>query len=209
MVVRSCWDYVSRRDEFLAWATRVPNLANPAAVLAWNTHKGYLRELAVRDVPIVPTTWLPPKEEWTPPERGDWVIKPAVSLASLDAGRYRMDDRHQRRLAVEHVRRLHAGGGTVMVQPYMHGIDDEGETSLVYLGGVFSHAMRKAAVLTGPTSVLIGVSCLKAAYICAPTGRPCRSSSQPTRCWRQCPQAITNCCMRASISCLVRTVVRS
>ncbi len=150
VVVRSCWDYVSRRDEFLAWATRVPNLANPAAVLAWNTHKGYLRELAVRDVPIVPTTWLPPKEEWTPPERGDWVIKPAVSLASLDAGRYRMDDRHQRRLAVEHVRRLHAGGGTVMVQPYMHGIDDEGETSLVYLGGVFSHAMRKAAVLTGP-----------------------------------------------------------
>jgi hypothetical protein len=37
-----------------------------------------------------------------------------------------------------------------MVQPYMHGIDDDGETSLVYLGGVFSHAMRKAAVLTGP-----------------------------------------------------------
>lgn len=150
VVVRSCWDYVSRRDEFLEWAARVPYVANPAAVLAWNTHKSYLRDLAVRGVPIVPTTWLPPRKEWTPPESGDWVIKPAVSLASLDAGRYRMDDRRQRRLAVEHVDRVHAAGGTVMLQPYMYGIDDEGETSLVYLGGRFSHAMRKAAVLTGP-----------------------------------------------------------
>jgi hypothetical protein len=150
VVVRSCWDYVARRAEFLEWARRVPSLANSAAVLAWNTHKTYLRDLAARDVPIVPTTWLPPKTEWTPPQSGDWVIKPAVSLASLDAGRYRMDDRHQARLAVEHVRRLQASGRVVMVQPYLHGIDEEGETSLVYLGGVFSHAMRKAAVLTGP-----------------------------------------------------------
>ena len=150
VVVRSCWDYVLRRDEFLEWAARVPFLANPAPVLAWNTHKSYLQDLAGRDIPIVPTTWLQPQEEWTPPERGDWVIKPAVSLASLDTGRYRLDDRDKRRLALEHVRRLHAGGRTVMLQPYMRGIDDEGETALVYLGGVFSHAIRKAAVLTGP-----------------------------------------------------------
>jgi hypothetical protein len=149
-IVRSCWDYASRRDEFLEWAARVPYLANPAAVLAWNTHKGYLRDLAGLDVPIVPTTWLDSMDGWTPPERGEWVIKPAVSLASLDTGRYRMDDRDQQRLAVEHVRRLHADGRAVMLQPYMHGIDTEGETSLVFLGGVFSHAMRKGAVLTGP-----------------------------------------------------------
>jgi hypothetical protein len=150
VVVRSCWDYVPRRDEFLEWAARVPSLANPATVLAWNTHKRYLQELAGRDIPIVPTKWLQPHDEWTPPERGDWVIKPAVSMASLDTGRYRLDDCDQRRFAVEHVRRLHAEGRAVMVQPYMRGIDNEGEISLVYLGGVFSHAVRKAAVLTGP-----------------------------------------------------------
>lgn len=149
-VVRSCWDYASRRDEFLEWAARVPILANPAAVLAWNTHKGYLRDLAGRDVPIVPTTWLDTMDKWMPPERGEWVIKPAVSLASLDTGRYRMDDRDQRRLAVEHVLRLHAANRVVMLQPYMQSIEQEGEISLVFLGGVFSHAMRKGAVLTGP-----------------------------------------------------------
>jgi hypothetical protein len=48
------------------------------------------------------------------------------------------------------VRRLHVDGRAVLMQPYMRGVDDEGETSLVYFDGVFSHAMRKAAVLTGP-----------------------------------------------------------
>jgi hypothetical protein len=150
VVIRSCWDYVARRTEFLEWTVRVPHLANPAVIIAWNTHKTYLRELEARGMAIVPTTWLQPGEEWTPPEIGDWVIKPAVSLASLDSGRYRMDDREQRRLAREHVRRLHASNRTVMLQPYMRRIDEEGEMSIVYLGGVFSHAMRKAAVLTGP-----------------------------------------------------------
>jgi hypothetical protein len=150
VVVRSCWDYVPRRDEFLEWAASVRQLANPAALLAWNTHKSYLRDLAACGVPIVPTTWLEPTQNWTPPESGYWVIKPAVSLASLDAGRYRMDDRDQRGLAAAHVRRLQVAGRVVMVQPYMRRVDDEGETALVYLGGVFSHAMRKPAVLRGP-----------------------------------------------------------
>jgi hypothetical protein len=149
-VVRSCWDYVPRRDEFLAWAARVTHIANPAAVLSWNTHKRYLKDLAAVGIPVVPTIWLEPAQDWTPPVSGDWVIKPAVSMASLDAGRYRMDDPDQRRLAVAHVHRLQADGRAVMVQPYLRGVDDEGETALVYIGGVFSHAMRKAAVLTGP-----------------------------------------------------------
>ncbi len=54
-IVRSCWDYVPRRAKFLAWAQRVPQLANPAEVLAWNTHKRYLRDLAAAGV-----RWCPP-----------------------------------------------------------------------------------------------------------------------------------------------------
>ena len=150
VVVRSCWDYAGRRSEFLEWAARVPRLANPAPVLAWNTDKRYLSDLAARGIPVVPTEWLRPGQAWSLPERGAWVIKPAVSLASLATGRYRLEDPGERRLAAEHVRRLHADGRVVMMQPYLHAVDDQGEMALVYLNGVFSHAMRKAAVLTGP-----------------------------------------------------------
>jgi len=89
VVVRSCWDYVPRRRAFLEWTQRVPHLANPAPVLAW-TDKRYLRDLAHGGVRVVATTWLNPEQAWAAPESGAWVIKPAVSMASLDSGRYRM-----------------------------------------------------------------------------------------------------------------------
>lgn len=57
VVVRSCWDYVPRRDEFLAWTRQVPTLVNDADTIAWNTDKHYLRELETAGVPIVPTAW--------------------------------------------------------------------------------------------------------------------------------------------------------
>ena len=47
-VLRSTWDYHLRRDAFLAWARKVPRLLNPARVVEWNSHKGYLKELEAR-----------------------------------------------------------------------------------------------------------------------------------------------------------------
>ena len=62
VVVRSCWDYHHRLEEFLGWVVRLERagipLWNPPAVLRWNSHKGYLRDLAARGVPVVPTRWL-------------------------------------------------------------------------------------------------------------------------------------------------------
>ena len=153
-VVRSCWDYPLRRAEFLAWAHRVPRLANPAHVLEWNTDKRYLQQLAARGAPVVPTRWLTPSEQWNVPTGGEWVVKPSVSLASLDTGRYRLADTAELRLAVEHVQRLHRAGRTVMVQPYLGAVDAIGETSFVYIGGVFSHAVRRAAALSTPDTGL-------------------------------------------------------
>jgi hypothetical protein len=132
------------------WAACVPRLANDVSTLAWNTDKRYLINLAERGIPVVPTSWIEPGDYWMPPRQGLWVVKPAVSLASLDAGRYRLEDAEERRLAMTHVRRLQAVGRTVMLQPYVQAIETCGETSLVYFGGVFSHAVRKAAVLKGP-----------------------------------------------------------
>src|ERR1043166_3496668 len=62
VMVRSCWDYHHRLEEFLAWVDRLERagvpLWNPPAVLRWNSHKGYLRDLEACGVPIVPTRWL-------------------------------------------------------------------------------------------------------------------------------------------------------
>ena len=141
VVVRSTWDYVARLEPFLAWAVGVPHLANPAAVLAWNTDKRYLRRLGEVGVPVVPTVWLEPGEAYATPE-DEHVVKPVVSAGGRDTARYAAGADSS-----AHAAALLAAGRAVMVQPYQAAVDVEGETSLVFLDGVFSHAARKAPVL--------------------------------------------------------------
>ncbi len=156
-VVRSCWDYAPRRDEFVAWTKRVPSLANSAQVLEWNTDKGYLRELETAGVPVIPTLWLNPAQHLTGqaihtrlPAQGDFVIKPVVSAGAKDTGRYQSGEAHSRGLAITHVKNLLATGRDVMVQPYVRSVDTAGETGLIFINGEFSHSVRKNALLTGP-----------------------------------------------------------
>jgi hypothetical protein len=149
VVVHSTWDYAPRRDDFVAWARRVEavtHLANPAAVLEWNTDKTYLRALTDAGLPVVATDWLEPGDTFTPPEYGDYVVKPTVSAGSKDTNRY-LGGEHDD-LAIAHVGGLLAAGRTVMVQPYLSEVDTYGETALLFLGGTFSHAIRKGPLLT-------------------------------------------------------------
>ncbi|GCD96585.1 ATP-grasp domain-containing protein [Embleya hyalina] len=147
VVIRSTWGYCERPASYLAWVDAVEavtRLDNPAAPVRWDTDKRYLRELCARGVPVVPTRFVAPGERATLPERGHFVIKPAVSSGARDSARY-APEHHD--AAARHIAALHAGGETAMVQPYLSRID-EGERALVFLGGMFSHAMRKGPVLT-------------------------------------------------------------
>ena len=146
------WGYVTRRPHFLAWVDEVATsalLVNPAPVLRWNSDKTYLADLAAGGIPTVPTEWVPPGASWKPPSE-DYVIKPSVGSGGMGAARYRMaaPDR-----AVAHVQRLHGDGSTVMIQPYQPMIDVAGETDLVYIGGRYSHAIKKEALLQADVGV--------------------------------------------------------
>ncbi|MEO5873464.1 MAG: hypothetical protein ABIS86_15675 [Streptosporangiaceae bacterium] len=146
VVVRNTWDYSTRLAEFLAWADRIENLHNSAAVLRWNTDKRYLRELVAAGVPAVPTLWDPEGL----PEWDDYVIKPAVSAGARDTARWSAGEAAE---AGAHLARLRAEGRTSMVQPYLGAVDSAGETALIFLDGEFSHAARKAPVLTAGSGV--------------------------------------------------------
>jgi glutathione synthase/RimK-type ligase-like ATP-grasp enzyme len=148
VVVRSTWDYQQRRDEFLAWAHGIGDrLANPPAVLEWNTDKRYLRELADAGLPVVPTTLVAPGEAFGPPE-GEYVVKPTVSAGSRDTARFGGDGSDDAARAGALVEAIHASGRTAMVQPYVPSVDERGETALLFFDGAFSHAIHKGPLLT-------------------------------------------------------------
>lgn len=143
-LLRSPWDYHLRCDEFLDWVARVPRLLNPPEVVRWNAHKGYLRDLAARGAPVIPTQWLsrgaPPV---LPTTWAEAVVKPAVSAGAINTVRFRRAAPQQAQAALERI----LATGDAMVQPYLRSVESEAERSLVFFDGTFSHAMRRLPVL--------------------------------------------------------------
>ncbi len=146
-VLRATWDYTMRRDDFLAWAASVPRLYNPLPVIEANSDKSYLADLAAAGLPVTDTRLAPPGTEPEFPQSGEFVLKPSVGAGSRGAGRFDAGQPGALDAAREHVRELHAAGRTVLVQPYQSGVDTEGETGLIFVDGVFSHAIRKGPML--------------------------------------------------------------
>jgi len=134
VVVRSCWDYHLRLPEFLAWLDGLAVMTiNYPRLIKWNADKRYLRELSSAGVAIPDTIWNDVGEQWDVrrvcEERG-WlaaVVKPLVSASAYGT------------------ERLTSGivSGTNMIQEYLGSIETEGEWSLLYFGGRYSHAVRK------------------------------------------------------------------
>jgi hypothetical protein len=144
VVVRTTWDYSTRRDEFVAWAEGVgPRLQNSAAIIRWNSDKRYVADLGEAGIPVVETRYVEPGDDPPVIDR-EVVVKPTVSVGARDTGRFAPADADQ---ALALVAAINAGGRTAMVQPFNPTVDTVGETAVVMLDGRFSHALRKRAVL--------------------------------------------------------------
>lgn len=130
----ACWYALLDRLE----AERLP-VVNPAALLRWNSDKTYLSELAAKGVAVVPTVELAAldtaglADARTALGVEEVVVKPAISGGA--------DETH--RIAAGAGVPADALGRRRLVQPLMPGILAEGEYSLFYFGGRFSHAIVK------------------------------------------------------------------
>jgi hypothetical protein len=80
------------------------------------------------------------------PDWPEFVIKPTISVGSADTARWRRGSDDAAALA--HLRGLGAAGRTAMIQPYLAGVDVAGESALLFLGGAFSHSVRKGPLLS-------------------------------------------------------------
>lgn len=144
VMIRSTWDYTRRRAGFLDWARSIGGaLHNPAAVLEWNSDKRYLGDLTAAGVATVPTRYVEPGEP-LPDLEGEVVVKPTVSAGARDTGRFG-PGRHDSARGL--LGRIAADGRTAMLQPYLDGVEELGETSIVAFDATESHVLKKRPVL--------------------------------------------------------------
>lgn len=143
-VVGTAWDYMEKREAFLARLVEVDaatTLLNPLEVLRWNLDKRYLAELDARGAPVVPSLLR---------ERADaeavaaaharfdcdeLVVKPLVGAGAWRQARVR---RGEPLPSAEELPPAEA-----LLQPFLPSVAEHGELSLVFVGGECSHAVRK------------------------------------------------------------------
>ncbi len=158
-IVRTPWDYFRREAEFRAWLDRLESqrvpVWNPAPILRWSLDKGYLRELASKGVAMPATHWLDRGESADLNglmRRGGWeraVVKPRVGGGAIGAWTWPEPGRGPatREEAAASQARL-AGmlqGQGALVQQFVPEVPRNGELSLIFFAGEYSHAVLKRA----------------------------------------------------------------
>lgn len=148
VLIRTTWDYHLRIAEFCAWLNHLESIQvpilNPLSLLRWNMNKQYLRELSDAGIRTLPALYLNAGERTVLSKvlvEQEWeqvVVKPLVSasgddtwqttsvVAAFDQGKLDAMLRQQ----------------GAIIQPFAPQIR-EGEWSLIFFNGVYSHAVLK------------------------------------------------------------------
>lgn len=140
------WGYYNDHPLWLRacalWEASGLDFANPARVIAWNSDKTYLARLAAKGIAIPPTVFT---DEVTPQaieaafaqfSASSLIVKPTVSAGAWKTLKIEAGDDLVAAMAK-------APSGAALIQPFLPTIATLGETSLLFFGGQFSHAVNK------------------------------------------------------------------
>lgn len=143
------WDYPENPELFMQVLEAIDAssamLVNPLSLVQWTLAKTYLRDLAENGAAIVPSLWFDDFDEALVPgwfetlHTDSVVIKPVVGANAQDT--FVLTNPVDAGLVDELQRRFSERG--FFVQPFMTNVLSEGEYSLFFFDGVYSHAILK------------------------------------------------------------------
>ncbi|MAI37633.1 hypothetical protein GTQ48_10135 [Alteromonas genovensis] len=149
VIVRSTWDYQQHPDTFLNTLEIINKssaiLLNPLALIRWNIEKQYLKDLAGAGIPIVDTLWgecfvaQDIHNAFARFNTEEVVIKPTLSANADDT--FRVSSSNMAEIMPSLLTTFAAR--RYMIQPFLSSVVEEGEYSLFYFGGCYSHAILK------------------------------------------------------------------
>jgi len=160
---RTTSNYMLKPQEYVDWAYRTQKVVtvwNSARVIEWNHHKRYLLELEKAGVAIPPTRLIARNSEKPLSyhlQRTNWkeiLVKVAVTAGSFGMRRFRevTPDVEAHFRAMNRDGYVQAGPdgtnydcipGDTIVQEFQPEIESSGESSLIFFGGKYSHAVFK------------------------------------------------------------------
>ncbi|HEY0680168.1 MAG TPA: hypothetical protein VGD17_17910 [Chitinophagaceae bacterium] len=148
VILKSPWDYVEKPEAFFNWLQKMRELnillLNSAEIVEWNSDKHYLQEIEKAGLNTIPTAFLERGSAFVPNvhfdafHTGELIVKPCISGASKNTFKITWRDTTIAP-AINQLLQKEA----MMVQPFMPEVNEEGEWSLLFFNGKFSHALLK------------------------------------------------------------------
>lgn len=148
VLIRTTWDYHSDPEKFLQKLEEISSsgtlLLNPLDLVTWNIHKTYLFDLEQKGIRIVPSLW---------PQRIDReqlyfalddfgsneiIVKPLISAGARNTFRISCYQESSIARIVEILKDTEC-----VIQPFIPNVITEGEFSVFYFGGSYSHTVLK------------------------------------------------------------------
>lgn len=149
VIVRSTWDYQKDHKKFIEVLEKINNssahLENDFALMKWNMNKKYLFDLEQNGLRIVDTLWKTQfnfdevKTSFDIFKTNEIIIKPNISANADNTFRLTKDELLNRKNELEKI----FENREFMLQPFMENIVSEGEYSLFFFNGEFSHCVLK------------------------------------------------------------------
>lgn len=146
ILIRATWDYIDKYPQFIETMEHISNLGipffNTFETIKWNSTKQYLPELSQKGITIFPTLIVsrndfPQIQDMIQQQFGaqELVIKPAISGGAHRTFKTQLD-------AIQALyEQNYASEEDVLIQPFIAEVANEGEWSLMFFNGAFSHAV--------------------------------------------------------------------
>ena len=148
-VIRSTWDYIDRREEFLSVLSKIESssckLFNPLEAVRWNSDKHYFFDLQKWNVPVIPTynpeiqSLTDIREEFL---RNNWdevVFKPSIGGGGSGLHRTHINDIESEYSELKKKNPQHQ----YLLQPLIKSVRSSGEWSYIFIDRRLCHVMLK------------------------------------------------------------------
>ena len=149
-IFRTTWDYFERYDEFFLWFTKTQKrlkFINSPEVIYWNLDKHYLKDIQKEQVNIPPTLFIEKGAKETLANlfsKTSWdkaVLKPAIAGAARETFLVSALNQNLHEYDLQRLISQEA----MLFQEFQYRIQEQGEVSLIMIGGEYSHAVLKKA----------------------------------------------------------------
>lgn len=149
VVIRSCWDYYLYFNEFVCFLNRLDasgiKVINPLATVLWSLDKRYLLDLESSGVEIVPTRIFSHVDkssifDFLSRQGGrDFIVKPTIAASAYKVCKFNARDVSMCLSSFDSI----LGESDVILQKFLPEIYVNGEWSIVFINGCYSHSILK------------------------------------------------------------------